>query len=860
MPRKCTVIHCKGNYDSSSEKVTVYGFPKDEEERRSWVRALPNIVDVTNTIGVCERHWPIDAPMKKIKRFCRPVEPPSIFPSSIPTSCIPTTSGKPRNTSTRLFTAESRQIDEFSEFNVMDMLPTWSSFVDIIDSSELITVHKLYSVKLPNCVKLIHFDEKDRTEFIVTIRRDYFVSASRSYTSVNLRDLLGFQYKATRWSQLDAIIIRTKHQQLCPSTEVCEAISLLQSKLENSDDSQNHKRQFLCDQLIRLYGIKKYDASIFKVSCDLFFSARSAYSRLRKILTLPHPDTIKRQFGRFGKTGSEEEAEKTVKFVLQKLQGLQLHFCIMFDEIYVKPSVRFRACHVIGKAEDQTEKSARTVLAFMLKPLFSSESFVVRLIPVFSLTGEILYEQLRSLICIIHKHGGNVRCLISDNASVNGKCYKLMSAGQDKNWIGNISEFPDKKFFLLHDSVHLFKCLRNNWLSEKLREIEFSIPGKSQVIARFEHIRDLYKSECEKVVRRTPLTRTACFPSNLELQKVNLVFQVFHEKNVAALICDEKYDTASFIDCFLRLWKILNCKHPNAHVLLNDPDRRPFISTDDDRLKFLEEMADCISHMSGGQGAQRQRSLTTSTRDAFVQTLKGLAEMGRELLHDTACNYLMFGVFQTDPLESEFGVYRQYSGGNYYIGVEQILNSAHFRKLQLYNRLDISDVESSHSSMSCCDSDFDETESLMMDMIVDEMSSISDSEKSALFYICGYVAFKENLSSDTCPNNICESEFTHLVNRGKLSFPPECLFQFSMHVYSYFNLCRGTCSTRTKRAFHQIMQCYDFDFAEKSLSICRRLTNCFYKGMVRKETDILLTQEHQKLCERRKRKLTSSLI
>ena len=145
----------------------------------------------------------------------------------------------------------------------------------------------------------------------------------------------------------------------------------------------------------------------------------------------------------------------------------------------------------------------------------------------------------------------------------------------------------------------------------------------------------------------------------------------------------------------------------------------------------------------------------------------------------------MLGIFQTDPLECEFGIYRQRSGGNYYIGVEQIISSAHFRKLQLYNRLNISDDEhSSHSLMSCCDSEFDETESLMMDMIIEEISNISENEKSVLFFICGYIAFKENISNDRSSNHGFECEFTHLVNRGKLSFSLEDLFQFSMYAFT----------------------------------------------------------------------------
>ena len=106
-------------------------------------------------------------------------------------------------------------------------------------------------------------------------------------------------------------------------------------------------------------------------------------------------------------------------------------------------------------------------------------------------------------------------------------------------------------------------------------------------------------------------------------------------------------------------------------------------------------------------GKRRIKSLTSSTRDAFVQTFLGLAALCRKLLTNGSCQYLLLGVFQTDLLEGEFGIYRQFNGGNFYIGVEQIISSAQFRRLQLYNRLNLTDADDSqptvvHQQSPCC--------------------------------------------------------------------------------------------------------------------------------------------------------------
>lgn len=82
MPRKCSVGFCKSNYDSTMEKIRVYSFPTDEEEKQKWLNVLPNRIEkVTRYIGICANHWPENSPMIQVTRYARPSDPPSIFPS-----------------------------------------------------------------------------------------------------------------------------------------------------------------------------------------------------------------------------------------------------------------------------------------------------------------------------------------------------------------------------------------------------------------------------------------------------------------------------------------------------------------------------------------------------------------------------------------------------------------------------------------------------------------------------------------------------------------------------------------------------------------------------------------------------------
>jgi hypothetical protein len=37
MPYKCSIKDCRSNFDSTAEKVTVFGFPKEEEILTKWL-------------------------------------------------------------------------------------------------------------------------------------------------------------------------------------------------------------------------------------------------------------------------------------------------------------------------------------------------------------------------------------------------------------------------------------------------------------------------------------------------------------------------------------------------------------------------------------------------------------------------------------------------------------------------------------------------------------------------------------------------------------------------------------------------------------------------------------------------------
>ena len=64
MPKKFCIHFdgdsCTSNYHTSTEKVSVFRFPKPIKERTKCIGSLPTIVEVNDETVIYEKHWPKD--------------------------------------------------------------------------------------------------------------------------------------------------------------------------------------------------------------------------------------------------------------------------------------------------------------------------------------------------------------------------------------------------------------------------------------------------------------------------------------------------------------------------------------------------------------------------------------------------------------------------------------------------------------------------------------------------------------------------------------------------------------------------------------------------------------------------------
>ena len=88
--------------------------------------------------------------------------------------------------------------------------------------------------------------------------------------------------------------------------------------------------------------------------------------------------------------------------------------------------------------------------------------------------------------------------------------------------------------FLTYDLVHIFKNLRNNWITEATQRLSFMKDG-IEYIACWNDIKKLYNKDKQTSLRLTKLTHTVVYTKPLQRQSIPLVHQVFNEKTITAL-------------------------------------------------------------------------------------------------------------------------------------------------------------------------------------------------------------------------------------------------------------------------------------------------------------------------------------
>ncbi|RUS83569.1 hypothetical protein EGW08_008675 [Elysia chlorotica] len=486
------------------------------------------------------------------------------------------------------------------------------------------------------------------------------------------------------------------------------------------------------------------------------------------------------------------EDEKLFRSVFSQMREGNRGCILIVDEIYVKASIAYRGGQLFGYAADYPGKIATTLLCVMAKCFFGSKSFLVKLIPCHALKADFQFQIVQDVIAMLESCGANVFGIITDNNRVNQAFFKSFTVPDvSKPWIAQSPIASERPLFLIYDPVHLFKNLRNSWITEKTKSLDFPI-GPTVKTARWSDLIEIYNQEKDSLLKLSSLTHASLFPNNIEKQKVSLAIEVFSEKTSAALkTCsistDSCKETSVFLDEVVRLWKVFNSKSPFQKSRHRDPDRAiiDLTSSGEHQLDTLRKWAERAKQMEP-TSRPRVRALTQDTAQALHWTCQCLCDVSNYLLTTDSPfrhSYVAPGFFQQDDIEQHFGHFRMSAGCNFYITAAEVAHTHAIdrAKLMLYHELETPDLTASSHSCHMCKKALTDGEILLIDDLSEEVAKLSSDEKMSIHHIGGYLVFKENLPADTSPSHPQSvSSYTECLDRGGLKHPPDELYKESL--------------------------------------------------------------------------------
>ena len=161
---------------------------------------------------------------------------------------------------------------------------------------------------------------------------------------------------------------------------------------------------------------------------------------------------------------------------------------------------------------------------------------------------------MKEAAAAVENAGGRVIGSITNNHKINQQYCKLCNRPSDFQATATHPLDNNRVWFLLFGPVHLLKCIRKNWISEKGQQISFD----DKTTASFEDVKELYNSEKGSILKTAPLTQCAVNPLRLQLQNVQHVLRLFNDKVVASLKIKGCHETANFIQTVLNWWNVMN--------------------------------------------------------------------------------------------------------------------------------------------------------------------------------------------------------------------------------------------------------------------------------------------------------------
>ncbi|XP_049960432.1 uncharacterized protein LOC126481016 [Schistocerca serialis cubense] len=840
--------------------------------RRKWIAAIHrDAFSPTKYSKVCELHFPKEDVLKHTECFdettgrkiVAPLYTPRLRAQSVPSifpNCpqyLTVVQNKREDPEARRIRLDNSAVsaaisESLCTYKMFEERRRFTTFSELMDCLERETFSECWTVvKKKECVLFAFIDTSNFVPFLsvsACITCDLEINVFKEQTALKTVGSHIFPKKIQDIGQVNNILeLLLSISANVQSTQ--DNINIICDVLQNVSkvtEGKERNIEFLMEQ-VRLLPVAqerlRYSPE-FIVFCAILFSiSPHAYRFMRKshYMSVPHPRTLQKICLKFGASPQKEQVEDNfLAYVKQKFSYLKTEdhvVSLMIDEMHIKPYLDYKGGNILGTAFNGTT-AASSVYVFMIQSLLSSFKEVVHILPVNTLQACDLFTYVKNVITGLHSIGFKVICVVTDNNSINRKCMAYFSTPPKKSVVYPHPSDPSSPLFFIINSVHVLKCIRNNWINQKDAQQVLTYPNFENMdktlalkIASFSTLKKLHALESKTIIKYSyGLCMKSLCPSNFERQNVKYALNVFNPYVVQGLLTlgeehnlYEYQSTADFITLIENWWSVVNVQTKYKGERLKNSLKHPLTVTgDEDNFLFLNKFLNWLDVWD--QMGLKYNCLTRDTHWALSNTTHGLIEMAKYCINELGFKYFLPGKIQTDALEARFGNYRTYAGSQYLVSLRQVFETE--CKIRLQHLLPLQSSFFGNITVSLTDTDEQNLPTFPVDLETTTGSSIStvsdtihieysptdvkEVEKllPLLTYLSGYctrIALKR-LKCEFCAsvmvldrgalpeNSACNNTLIAAMDRGGLLYPH--LDMVNAVMYNYITVLKLIESSR----------------------------------------------------------------
>ena len=242
------------------------------------------------------------------------------------------------------------------------------------------------------------------------------------------------------------------------------------------------------------------------------------------------------------RTGINTQVFDALRHSMQKMSEKDRYCCLLFDEMSIRENVRFnQKFNCIEGFEDlgsqgRTCNMANHALLFMVRGLHRKwKQPVAYYLSRGSTKAAMLVQFLKEVLDACQNVGLHVVATVCDMGTNNVKAMKLLSSTGEEPFF----QFQNQAIATIYDPPHLLKCTHNLFLKYDVQFKSEHMGSQLPVIAKWEHIKELYEEDKLFVIRRLVKPTDDHLASVTRCtMKVSLAAQVMSHTVAAALYAE----------------------------------------------------------------------------------------------------------------------------------------------------------------------------------------------------------------------------------------------------------------------------------------------------------------------------------